>query len=247
MFDLTKQDDLVKSGRSIATFLAKRLDELTKTHALHAALAAHHGAAATEHTTHAAANKAHHDGLDDGDVHKAMYAKAHTHHVAMAAHHDAIAKAHSGHAEALKGEVDAMKTMAADWGGTTKADSGAASSLFARSAGGNGGSLTAASGNPFEDMVKETTAQLAKKTLETFDSDPEVKQFMRETIMKMVGEAIGNTLQPTSVSAVAPARPGITAVPRNGQPAPQVKPNVPLEFQKLVSVDDSEEPSRPIL
>jgi len=47
-----------------------------------------------------------------------------------------------------------------------------------------------------------------------------------------------NKLVPTSVSAVTPTRPGITAVPRAGaQPIPEKIP-VPEEFEKLASVED---------
>ena len=244
MFKLTDAADLEKAGRSIGAFFAKRVQDLEKTHALHAAVAAHHDAMKAQHTTTAAQYKAHHDGLPNEDVHKAHFAHGHTHHTAMAAHHEAIAKAHADHAATLKTEVDAMKSMAAEWNGDAKP--GAASSLFARSAAASGTPLSTPSGNPFEDMVKETTAQLAKKTLETFDNDDEVKQFMRETIMKMVGEAIGNTIVPTGVSAVTPNRPGISAVPRGGQPTPAAKPNVPDQFQKLVAIDD-EELTRPVL
>jgi len=44
-------------------------------------------------------------------------------------------------------------------------------------------------------------------------------------------------LVPTSVSAVAPNRPGITAVPRAGMPVPE-KVNVPEQFAHLASVED---------
>lgn len=243
MFKLSEAADLEKAGRSIGTFFAKRIEELEKSHALHAAVAAHHDAMKAQHTTTAAHYKAHHDGLPNEDVHKAHFAHGHTHHTAMAAHHEAIAKAHADHAAAIKTDVDAMKSMAAEWNGAAKP--GAASSLFARSAAASG-PLSTPTGNPFEDMVKETTAQLAKKTLETFDNDDEVKQFMRETIMKMVGEAIGNTIVPTGVSAVAPNAPGVRAVPRAGQQPIPVKPNVPDNFQKLVAIDD-EEVQRPVL
>jgi hypothetical protein len=63
-----------------------------------------------------------------------------------------------------------------------------------------------------------------------------LEEAVRRTFLKMYG----NTLMPTAVSAVAPNRPGLTAVPRFGAPSPAV-PDVPLEFQKLVSVDDNDE------
>jgi hypothetical protein len=62
------------------------------------------------------------------------------------------------------------------------------------------------------------------------------ESFLRELIIKMIGEAIGN------VSAATLNRPRIAAVPSAGRPlktAP-VKPNVALEFEKVFSVEDEE-------
>jgi hypothetical protein len=242
MLDLTKAEDLAKGGRSIGNFFTKRVQELEKTHALHAGLAAHHGAAAAEHTTHAANYKAAHDGLPDDHELKSHLAKGHTHHITMAAHHDAIAKLHAAHAESVKTEVDAMKAMAAEWAGTTSPGG------LARAAGapGNGGAAApfAPSGNVYYDMVQETTAVLTKKTLEKFDTDPEVQEYMRKKAMEMIGQAIGDTVRPTEVSVVAPTAPafGIRAVPRAGQKSISSEaPAIALEFQKVFSSDDGEE------
>jgi hypothetical protein len=43
---------------------------------------------------------------------------------------------------------------------------------------------------------------------------------------------------PTRVSAVIPDRPGVRAVPRAGQPAFSEKPNVPVQFEKLVAIEE---------
>jgi hypothetical protein len=69
---------------------------------------------------------------------------------------------------------------------------------------------------------------------------PEGQPFLRELIIKMIGEAIGNTVVPTNVSAVTPNRPRIAAIPSARQPlnAAPVKPNVPLEFEKMFAIDD---------
>jgi len=50
------------------------------------------------------------------------------------------------------------------------------------------------------------------------DNDPEVQQYMRATIIKMFGEAIGQTITQRAA-----------------------RPNVPIEFQKLVAVNEDEE------
>ena len=247
MFELTKAEDLVKAGHAIGNYFAKQAEELEKTFAFHKAQATHHEAMAGHHADRSTHYKAMHAGVAaDHELHDHFH-KSHVHHDSMHKLHKACADSHHDQADKCKTQMDTLKTMATEWG----ASRGAVSSLFARSAAAAGAPLTTTTGNPFEDMVKETTAQLAKKTLETFDNDAEVKQFMRETIMKMVGEAIGNTIVPTGVSAVTPTHPGITAVPRNGQPAPApvaipAEPNVPLEFKKLFSVEDGE-PERRIL
>lgn len=62
--------------------------------------------------------------------------------------------------------------------------------------------------------------------------------------MKSV-EADLNKLVPTQVSAVAPTNPwGIRPVTRDGQrpmnDAPAARPNVPIQFEKLVAVEDDE-------
>jgi hypothetical protein len=62
---------------------------------------------------------------------------------------------------------------------------------------------------------------------------------VRAAVYKM----LGNTVIPSSVSVVAPTRPGLVAVKRPGQPdlpaAPAV-PDVPPEFQKLFSTVDED-------
>jgi hypothetical protein len=45
---------------------------------------------------------------------------------------------------------------------------------------------------------------------------------------------------PAGLSTLTPTKPGVFAVPRAGQQPLPEKPNVPREFEKLVSVDDNE-------
>ena len=81
----------------------------------------------------------------------------------------------------------------------------------------------------------EVAESLAKRT-HVGDGDlNKMEPYIRET---MIRETIGNMVVPTNVSGVTPNRPDITAVPRNGQPAVPTAPNVPLEFQKVFSVED---------
>jgi hypothetical protein len=51
-----------------------------------------------------------------------------------------------------------------------------------------------------------------------------------------------NKLVPSNVSAIVPDLPAdIRRVPRTGQPKVPVKPNVPLEFEKVFSIDGDDE------
>ena len=51
-------------------------------------------------------------------------------------------------------------------------------------------------------------------------------------------EVLENTVVPTRVSAVAPNAPGLTAVPRAGQRPVGDRPVVPVQFAKLVEIEE---------
>jgi hypothetical protein len=52
-------------------------------------------------------------------------------------------------------------------------------------------------------------------------------------------EAVENTVIPSRVHGVLPNAPGVTAVHRAGsRPMPTEKPNVPIQFEKLVSIEE---------
>jgi hypothetical protein len=54
-----------------------------------------------------------------------------------------------------------------------------------------------------------------------------------------MGKAFGDRLVPDQVSGILREwPPNVTLAPRAGAPQAPIKPNVPLEFEKLVSVDD---------
>ncbi len=226
MFKLTEAGDLEKAGRSIGNFFTKQAQELEKSHGFHAAASAHHDAMKATHSEHAAHYKATHDGMANDHDMKAHMAKGHTHHTQMAAHHEALAKAHAAHAETLKAEIDAMKAMAAEWGGGT----------VGVVKGADGTALVVPSGG-IEAMIHETTQHLTKKALESFDTDPAVQEKIREMVLKGISATLGDKIIPTAVSAVTPNRPGITAVPRAGAPAPAEKIPVPMEFEKLADIE----------
>lgn len=50
--------------------------------------------------------------------------------------------------------------------------------------------------------------------------------------------ALENTIVPSRVSAIAPNAPGIRAVPRAGQQPIPERPNVPIQFEKLVAIEE---------
>ncbi|SRR5713226_7351642 len=69
-----------------------------------------------------------------------------------------------------------------------------------------------------------------------------VPAYLEDAVKAVFLKMFGNVLQPTAVSAVAPNRPGITAVPRGGQPEIPAKPNVDPRFEHLTKIDDREDP-----
>lgn len=235
MFNLTVATDLEKAGHSIGGYFAREAEALGKSVTSHEEQATHHSGLANLHKAHAADHQAAHDALDNAHELKAHMAKGAAFHTSASEKHDSLHKVHSAEAEKCKASINSLKALASEWGATP---GGPVSSLFTRAAGSGAAPTPAPTGNVINDMVQETTVNLAKKSMELMDNDPEVKQYMRETIMKMIGETIGNTVVPTHVSGVAPAAPGITAVPRAGAPAALPVANVPLEFQKVFAIDD---------
>jgi len=231
MYKLTEPTELEKAGRSLASFFAKRVDDLEKNHAFHKAMSGHHAAAAESHTNQATASKAVHDSLGDDHEMKAHLGKVHGHHTAMAVHHTAMSQSHASHAETMKAELAAMKALSAEWGGTAKA-AGAAVGTEAHAA------AASEPGTGVAAMITETTTLLTKKALESLDNDPVVQEKIREMVLKGVSAALGDKIVPDNVHGVISVWPAATIVPRAGAPTSPQKPNVPLEFEHLVKVED---------
>jgi hypothetical protein len=232
MLKLTEAADLEKAGHSLGSFFAKQAADLEKNFAFHKAVAVHHHAMAAAHTTHAAETKATHAGLPDDHELKSHLGKVAAHHEAMAIHHTAVAKAHEDHAETMKGDVDAMKVLASDWGGpTVKAANGTPLSVPT----GDGAPATGIAA-----MFNQTSEALLKKTLESFDTDPQVADFVRSFALKQISTALGDKIVPDNVRGVITNFPVVTAVPRAGQ-REIPKNDVPLEFEKMLSLDDGSE------
>jgi hypothetical protein len=235
MFKLTEAADLEKAARSLGAYFSKQVEEVEKSHSFHKAMASHHEGLHKAHSAHAAHNKSVHDGMADSHELKHHFGKAAEHETTVANHHEECAKACNAQAEAMKAELDTLKTMAASWGGAPAAKAGKTLDL-------SGLEKKESTGNPIADMVQETTQALTKKTLESMDTDPEVQEYLRATIMKMVGDAIGDQIAGPAVSKVAPTNPALRTVPRPGSAAAaEKKPEVPLEFAKFVSTTSEED------
>jgi hypothetical protein len=74
-------------------------------------------------------------------------------------------------------------------------------------------------------------------------SDSPVPASLESHVRAILVKMLGDTLVPTAVSAVAPSRPGIIAVPRAGEQPVPARLNVPEQFQKMVEVEHTDEPS----
>lgn len=254
MFKLNDAESLEKAGKSMGGFFAKQADELAKSQSFHENLSGHHATASVTHDElkktheeHAELHQKAHDSLDDGHelkAHQALKAALHkknaAQHEALSKMHKALSEAHSAQAEHYKAEINAMKSIAAEWGVTKSVVIPAPGTPAP-------GSVTLTStGNPIADMVQETTRDLTKMTLESMRSDPEVQTFMRGEIIKMVSEAIGSQLSDKLVPSRAtsiPLPPGIRSIVRPGQPeigkgsGGDGNSEVPLEFEEMLKVD----------
>lgn len=106
-----------------------------------------------------------------------------------------------------------------------------------------------------KDGDGESLADCLQKIADTHEAAAEFHRGMMEDCSKVTGDELGksantsdlvkrvtaleNTVIPTRVSAVVPNAPGITAVPRAGaRPMPSEKPNVPVAFEKLITIEE---------
>jgi hypothetical protein len=88
--------------------------------------------------------------------------------------------------------------------------------------------------NTHEQSAKDYRDAAAKCTKAAGDDD--LEKGTTSDLLKRI-ERIENTIQPTRVSAVTPTAPGVTAVPRAGQCSIGDRPNVPVQFEKLVAIE----------
>jgi hypothetical protein len=156
------------------------------------AAAAHHDGLHKAHMSAHALHKAHGefvkakaDAMEDGSTEKTYFGKVAEHHMAKAEHHKAVAEIHKAEAERLTKAGDGSFTGDMTAGDTTHTD-------------GTPGSLgEAGKGMSVEDMVKQTTSGLVKKSLEMLKSDPTVQDEIRTLVLQGVKSALGQETVPT--------------------------------------------------
>jgi hypothetical protein len=238
MFKLTDPNDLEKAGRSMASFLAKQAEQLEKDIAYFTSEAEQSEAMSKAFAALAKDNKDAHDAKDNDDDSKAAHGKAAESFKALSASLEARAKSERARAEVAKADLDSLKGVVAEWGGTTAA--------ITHKAAAGANAVAAAAGAPvsnIEQMLDETKMALVQKAREMMNNDPDTLNFIKAAIVQEVQRALGNDIRPDSVKSVIPAAPaaygsGLTAVTRPGQPPMQTKPNVSLQFEHLIKVDD---------
>jgi hypothetical protein len=130
------------------------------------------------------------------------------HYDKMQAHHHAQAEDDSGHSTDCEALAECAK--AAGDTGAAKAHASMAK-RFANSA-----ARHSEDSDAYASMHKVVSALVTSKVM---GNDPDA-------------------IVPDGVQRVLREFPGLTAIPRTGQPANPSKPNVPLQFEKLVAVEE---------
>lgn len=185
-------------------------DHYKKAASFHKAKAGAHEAMATAHTNQSAMVKAHADGLDDGDAHKA-FMKAHADfHAAKAAHHatlHALHKAHGDHLNTLSDGLDDGEKAAAAAGQKCEHDleMTKACEKCNRKAAEPSGSV---------DLSTLFSGAL-KADFEEFRKGPEFKGMIQQYIKREAAKALGLEMEPTQVRGTIPSNP-LTLVKRPG-------------------------------
>jgi hypothetical protein len=235
MLKLNEAADLEKAAKSLGGYFTKQAEEVEKSHTFHKSMASQHEALHKAHKAHADHNKSVHDSLENDHSLKGHFGKAADHENQLASNHEECAKACTAQAEAMKTQLDALKALASEWGNVPALKAAGGTIELPNSA---------PSGNIIADMIQQTTASMTKKTLESMNTDPEVQGFIKETITKMVADALAGQIVPGGPSKVAP-RPSITPVSRPGQKElAEAQKGVPIEFAKLVAIEEDEEDIR---
>ena len=192
------------------------------------AMAGHHDAMHKAHTEMGAYAKAKHAAMADDDVNKAFMGKSADHHEAMAACHKAASDQCMGtHVSMGASEDDAAKAAAAATLAKAQADEAA------RIAAG-GAPITTPTG--VEDMIKQTTTGLVKKSLEVLNTDPDVANEIKRMVLEGVRNALNGEIVPDGAHRVfkqAPTGQRPTLLPRPGS-ADINKDDIPAELQDMV-------------
>src|SRR6266705_656339 len=151
--------------------------------------AAHHEAMHKAHAGHAIVAKAKHDGMDDGDVHKAYFKAVADHHEEMAKLHKAHADHHAEMAKATGDEEDGDKAV--------KAAAAAAAAVTEPGTALNAADLNVSVGN----LMKDTVAEAVKSLKE----DSSFKDLFKAAVLEEVKRQLGQQLEPTDVKVIIPS------------------------------------------
>lgn len=87
-------------------------------------------------------------------------------------------------------------------------------------------------------MLEECQKAIGDSDLNKNRVVPDQVDDVVERIVLALEKRIGNKLVPDAVSSITPDNPHYQMVPRAGQPAVPVRTAVPIEFEKLVALED---------
>src|SRR6267142_2565256 len=171
--------------------------------------AAHHEAMHKAHAGHAAVAKAKHEGMDDGDVHKAYFKAVHEHHDEMAKLHKAHADHHTEMAAAVdEGEDKAAKAAAVGAAGTATDPTKVLSNT----------DINASVGA----LMKDTVAEAVKALKE----DTSFKELFKAAVLEEVKKQLGQQVESPAARATIPSAPpnsGVIPIVRPGGAAIDTK------------------------
>ena len=179
-----------------------------KSSGFHKAMAECHDGMSKAHSDHHAVVKAHHEAMDDGDVHKAYFGKVADHHKAMAEHHAKAAQGHKDEAERLDAASKAMHDPAALIPAPAPAPNKAAGTVEGASQG-------------VDTMINSAVEKITSEALKTLETSPAVKDAIERAVVERVNAALGNKIMPDGARLTPPSDdPVIKLMPRPGQEIP---------------------------
>src|SRR6201986_900844 len=123
---LTDAADLEKAGNALGAYFAKMALDFEKSHSFHKAAASHHESLHKAHAAHAADCTECAKAMDNDHEMKGHMTKTAGSHEQMAACQKALADEHNGHADHFKTQIDTIKVLASQLGGSAPTHKAAA-------------------------------------------------------------------------------------------------------------------------